>query len=201
MKQEIVLVKRCARWLGAVGFLAMSVPASAAVLTLMDWTTLPVPPGADHADLYELPLEIALSGAMPITQVEIDYQNHPFVTGAGIHEIKSAAFLFASGDLASTTVLENTTERFLARIVFTISPINRWLTGLTDRFAPAFAAFHGPALGSATTSAKWTVTFQNGTTQTAYNGIIPEPRTLVWLAVSATLAMFIRRTNRANSAV
>lgn len=197
MERKIGLAKRLPLGLGFLSFLSLGVSASAATLALTDWTTLPVPPGADHADTYRLPF--ALSVATPITQVELDYRNLPFVTGAGIHEIKSATFLFHSGDLASTTVFESTTERFWARIVFKTVP-DRRLTGLTDSFAPAFAAYHGPSLGSALTSAQWTVTYADGSTQTADNGIIPEPGTLASLAVSVCWVMLIRRTNRASSA-
>lgn len=185
--------------LGVVGFLSPGVPGSAAVLTLLDWNTIVVSPGADHADVYEIPIEIQLSEAMPVTQIEIDYLNLPFVSGMGIHEIKSAQFLFNAGDLASTTVFENTPERFRALIVFNTVPDNRWLTRLTDRFAPAFAAYHGPASGSATTSAKWTVTFQNGATQTAFNGIIPEPSVLAALSFSCLAWLSRRRACRATS--
>lgn len=194
MKHEIGLVKRFALWLGAVSFLSLSVPASAAVLTLTDWTTLPVPSGATHADLYSLPFDISLSTTNPITQVEIDYTNVP--SGAGLHEIKSAAFLFQAGDLASTTVFESTALRFWARIVFKTAP-DRRMTGLTDRFAPAFAAYHGSP--NTDTSALWTVTYANGTTQTTNNGIIPEPGALASLAVSASLSMLIRRRNKTGS--
>lgn len=196
MKQNVGLVKRLALWVGAVSFLSLSVSASAAVLTLTDWTTLPVPPGATHADTYLLPTDISLSTTNPITQVEIDYQNVPFVPGGLNHEIKSAAFLFNSGDLASTTVFESTTQRFWARIVFKTTPVDRRMTGLTNRFEPAFAAYHGSQ--NTLTSALWTVTYANGATQTSNNGIIPEPCTLASLAVSASLAMLIRRRNRAS---
>lgn len=198
MKRESGLVKWIAPWLGAVSLISLNFSASAATLTLTDWTTLPFPSGANHADTYALPFTLSL--ANPVTQIEIDYQNLPFVPGMGIHEIKSAEFLFKSGDLASTTVFENTTERFWARIVFKTSPTNRRLTALADPFAPAFVAFHGSTFGAASTSANWTVTYLDGSTQTNNNGIIPEPRTSVWMAVSATLALFIRRTNRASTA-
>lgn len=196
MKQKIGLVKRLALWLGAVSFLSLSVPASAAVLTLTDWTTLPFPPGAGHADTYQLPF--SLSATTPITQVEIDYQNKPLPPGLGIHTITSALFLFNSGDLASTTVFESTAERFWARIVFKTLP-DRRLTGLTNPSEPAFVAYHGGASGNALTDARWTVTYADGTTQTRSNGIIPEPCTMASLAVSASLAMLIRRRNRASS--
>lgn len=198
MKHKIGLVKRFALRLGTVSFLSLSVPASAAVLTLTDWTTLPFPPTASHADTYQLPF--SLSATTPITQVEIDYRNQPFPTGAGIHTISSALFLFQSGDLASTTVFESTAERFWARIVFKTIPLDRRMTGLTNPSAPAFVAYHGGASGNALTSAQWTVTYANGSTQTSNNGIIPEPCTLASLAVSGSLAMLIRRRNRTGSA-
>ena len=182
-------------WLVVAGVLCFVLPASAATLTLTDPSTLPFPPGADHADRYSFPFEIALSLTNPITRIEMDYRNQPFVPGMGIHEIQSAAFLFQSGDLASTTVFESTTERYWARIVFKTIP-DRRLTALAAPFSPAFVAFHGSAFGSATTSALWTVTYQDGTTQTSNGGIIPEPGTSAWIAVSATLALCARRTKR-----
>lgn len=164
---------------------------SGAVLTLVDWTSIPVPPTTDHADLYEFPSwAFPLTSANPITQVEIDYNNLPFVSGMGIHEIKSAQLLFNSGDLATTNVFTNTTERYWARILFTPS---KRLTGLTNPSAPAFLAYHGPHLGSALTSAQWTVTYQDGTTLTANNGIIPEPGSAAFFAFSVSLGLFRRR--------
>lgn len=169
--------------------------ASAAVLTLLDWTSIPVPSGANHADLYEFPhWAFPLTSANPITQVEMDYNNLPFVEGMGIHEIKSAQFLFNSGDLATTAILMNTTERYWARIVF-ITPFKK-LTGLTDTRAPAFLAYHGPSFGSALTSALWTVTYQDGTTLTADNGIIPEPGCAAFIAIASTMGLFQRRVPR-----
>lgn len=200
MKWKQAFLKGLAPWLWAAISLSVSNAASAATLTLTDWTTLPFPSGADHADTYSLPFEIALSLANPITQIEIDYQNNPFVPGIGIHEIKSAAFLFQSGDLASTTVFESTTERFWARIVFRTSPTDRRLTALADPLAPAFVAFHGSAFGSATTSATWTATYLDGSTRIGYGGIIPEPNTAGGIAVCLCLAMLIRKANRTSAA-
>ncbi|MEO5914181.1 MAG: hypothetical protein ABIS50_08110 [Luteolibacter sp.] len=186
--------------LGAAGLLYLSQPISAAVLTLLDWTTVPVPSGTDHSDTYTLPWDInsLLAGGRTITSLELDYNNLPLVSGLGIHQILGAAFLFKSSDLASTTVIESTAERYWARIVFKTVPTNRQLNGLTNQNAPAFVAMHTNAFGSATTSAYWTATFSDGSTSSSNNGIIPEPCGLALISVSAVFAIF-RRTNRRGS--
>ena len=195
MKRKFRPLKQVYPRLVVAGVLSFGLPASAATLTLTDPSTLPFPPDADHADRYSFPFEITLSLTNPITRIEMDYQNSPFVPGVGIHEIKSAAFLFQSGDLASTTVLESTTERYRALIVFKTVP-DRRLTALAAPASPAFVAYHGPTFGSATTSALWTVTYLDGSTKSFNNGIIPEPGASAWIAVSATLALCARRTKR-----
>jgi hypothetical protein len=196
MKWNFQSLKQVSPRLVVAGVLSFTLPASAATLTLTDWTTLPFPPNADHADTYDFPYyAFTLYGILPITQIEMAYDNNPFVSGAGIHEIKSAAFLFSSGDLASTTVLESTVDRFRALIIFKTSP-DRRLTGLAAPSDAAFVAYHGPSFGSATTSALWTVTYSNGSTESFDNGIIPEPGPSLWIAVSATLALCTRRAKR-----
>lgn len=199
MNRKIKLMKRLSSWLISVSFLSMGVSASAATLTLTDWTTLPFPSGATHADTYQFPtFDFPLSAANPITQIEMDYRNVPvFNSSPGDHEIKSAQFLFSSGDLATTTVLESTADKFWVRILFKTLP-DRRLTGLSNPFSPAFVAFHGGP--NTFTSAQWTVTYQDGTTKTSNGGIIPEPGTPAWIAVSAILALCIRRTNRTSTA-
>jgi hypothetical protein len=196
---KVMLTNLLPPWRIAVSFLSLGVSASAATLTLSDWTTLPFPADT-HADTYMFPsYDFPLSAANPITQIEMDYRNVPHVMSSlGDHEIKSASFLFSSGDLASTTVQESTGDKFRVMILFrTVS--GRTLTGLSNPYAPAFVAFHsGP---NTFTSAQWTVTYRDGTIKTSNNGIIPEPSTQTWIAVSATLAMCIRRTNRASSAI
>lgn len=182
---------------GALALLATSGLASSAVLTLTDVTTIPVPPGT-HADAYELPSELFEPGK-PITTLEVDYLNQPFVPGIGIHEIQSATFLFQASDLASTTVLESTVDRFWALIVFKTVP-DRRPTGLTNPAAPALVAMHGNfGLGSATTLAKWTATYADGSTLTAYNGIIPEPSTVTIALLSAGMALTRRTRTRARN--
>lgn len=165
--------------------------ASAAVLTLLDWTTVPIPSGA-HPDRYTLPYDLLfpISGKT-ITTVEMDYQNQPFVPGD--HPIQSIAFLFASGDVLSTTVFESTSQRYRARVVF--KPTS-YFTNFTDPFAPALVAMHGPIGGGTLTSAQWTVTYTDSTTATSNNGIIPEPGSAAFIAIASTIGFFRRRVPR-----
>ncbi|GAA5128253.1 PEP-CTERM sorting domain-containing protein [Luteolibacter yonseiensis] len=193
MKYKIAFPGRLASWLGIMSVLCLSLPASAATLILRDWASLPFPPDATHADRYPFPNEFTLSETNPITQIEMDYRNLPNIPGVGIHEIKSAAFLFAPADVASTTIFENTAERFWARIVFRTAGGDRRLTGLNDPSAPSFVAFHGSAAGGANTSTKWTVTYLNGATAVYDNGIVPEPGTMAVVAISAVLGLSCRR--------
>ncbi len=175
---------------GALALLATTGLASSAVLTLTDVSSVPVPAGT-HADAYELPSELFAPGK-PIATLEVDYLNSPFVPGVGIHGIESATFLFQASDLASTTVLESTVDRFWVLIMFKTVP-DRRPTGLTNPTAPALVAMHGGVNGGATTQTKWTATYSDGSTLTAYNGIIPEPSTVAIALLSAGLAL-IRRT-------
>ncbi len=193
---------RVASLFGTACLLCLSQPASAAVLTLLDWTTVPVPAGA-HPDLYPLPAELIGTAANPVVTVEIDHRNLPNVAGMGVHEIQSAAFLFKATDLVNFTIIENTSERFWARVQFAGA---RRMTGLADNFAPAFVAMHGTPFpagvpkGGADTSANWTVTYLNGSTASANDGIIPEPGTSTCLALSAGLILFLRRKTRPGAA-
>jgi hypothetical protein len=195
MSRNIKFMKWFSPCLIATSFLSWSAPASAATLTLTDWTTLPFPSGASHADTYLFPsFDFPLSTANPITRIEMDYRNVPlFNSSPGDHEIKSAQFLFNSGDLATTTVLESTADKFWVSILFKTIP-DRRLTGLSNPSAPAFVAFHGSP--NTFTSAQWTVTYQDGTIRTSNGGIIPEPGTPAWIAVFATLALCTRRMKR-----
>lgn len=160
------------------------------MLTLTDVTSVAVPPGT-HADVYELPAELFVPGK-PIATLEVDYVNVPFVPGVGIHVIESATFLFQASDLASVTVLESTVDRFWVMIVFNTDP-DRRPTGLTNPTAPALVAMHGGVNGGATTGVEWTATYSDGSTLTAYNGIIPEPSTVTIALLSAGMAL-IRRS-------
>jgi len=164
--------------------------ASAAVLTLLDWTTIPVPSGT-HPDRYELPYEFLfpISGKT-ITTVELDYRNLPMVSGE--HGIQSVAFLFSPGDVFSTTVFESTSERYWARVQFKPS---RVITDLSNPFSPAFVAMHGP-YSTAFTSAQWTVTYTDSTTATSNNGIVPEPACAAFIAFFSTATLFRRRRSR-----
>lgn len=170
--------------------------ARSAVLTLTDVTTVPIPPGA-HADAYQIPSELFGPGK-PIATLEVDYLNQPFVPGVGIHEIESATFLFQASDLASVTVLESTDDRFRALIVFKTVP-DRRPTGLTNPASPAMVAMHGPSMGSATTLVEWTATYADGSTLTAFNGIIPEPSTAAIALLSVGMAMTRRSRGRVGS--
>ena len=198
MKAFPVLEVRRAALAGALALLATTGLASSAVLTLTDVSSVPVPPGT-HADAYELPSELFTPGK-PIATLEVDYVNSPFVPGIGIHEIQSATFLFQASDLASMTVLESTVDRFWVLIVFSTTPADRRPTGLTNPGAPALVAVHGNfGTGSVTTGAAWTATYSDGSTRTAYNGIIPEPSTVTIALLSAGLALTRRTRTRARS--
>lgn len=196
MKAFPVLEIRRTALAGALALLATTGLASSAVLTLTDVSSVPVPPGT-HADAYEIPSELFTPGK-PIATLEVDYLNQPFVPGVGIHEIQSATFLFQASDLASTTVLESTVDRFWALITFKTVP-DRRPTGLTNPTAPALVAMHGSANGSATTLAKWTATYSDGSTLTAFNGIIPEPSTVTIALLSAGMVLTRRTRTRARS--
>jgi len=174
-----------------LGFIHSSESTSGAVLalTLLDWTTVPIPSGA-HADRYPLPNSLLAGTGKIITTVELDYTNLPNVSGD--HPIQSAAFLFDPDDVSSVTVFVSTSQRYWARVVLN----DPWLTSFTNPFAPAFVAMHGPIGGGTDTSAHWTVTYLDSTTASSNNGIIPEPASVALVAMSATAGFLRRRPNR-----
>ncbi len=189
-------MKLVTQLLGIGSLLCLNMTASAAVLTLVDWTTIPVPSGA-HADRYTLPNNLIGTEANPVTTVEIFYHNDPLLIGSGIHEIQSANFLFQPSDVMSLTVIECTAEIYWARVVFNPS---RNMTGLSNGNDPAFVAMHSNGINSST-AADWTVTYLNGSTQSSNNGIVPEPCGAALLSVSLIFVTFRRKIDRRQSVV
>lgn len=162
--------------------------ASAVVLTLLDWTTVPVPSGA-HPDRYELPTELLFPSGKMIVMIAVDYQNLPQSSGG--HPIQSTAFLFSPDDVLGTPVIENTAQRYRARVIF--KPTS-YLTDLSNPSAPAFVAMHGT--GNSLTLLTWTATYTDNSTRTAYSGVIPEPGSSAFIAFSVSLGLFRRRVAR-----
>ena len=178
------------RFFTALG-LFFSTSASAATLILTDPASIPVPipvPDGYHADGYQFPVEL-LEPLNPILSLEIDYWNS--YAAPGDHEIYSANLLFNPAQVLSITNILSTPTQFKAVVQF--YPAGG-ITEVSNMEAPAFFAGHGQIGGGALTSLIWTATYQDGSTRTAFAGIVPEPSITLLSLGSILLCLYGKRS-------